>query len=149
MSGTDNMCSGGVVFLITHNTIDMLRLDSRTGAIRVSAAGLDRERRAFYKFVVTISDGQAVAGQAALPLTEQHQVHTIVHIEVEDENDNAPRIIYPETRIALFKALKLANLLMSLWLELLFVIFMKSSAAQSDPRISATISVFRFVAVAG
>ncbi|KAF5405823.1 Protocadherin-1 [Paragonimus heterotremus] len=94
------------IFRDKHNknaiTLEDIELDSRTGAIRVSAAGLDRERRSFYKFMVTISDGQAVAGLAALPPTEQHHVHTIVHIEVEDENDNAPRIIYPETRVASF-----------------------------------------------
>ncbi|TPP56711.1 hypothetical protein FGIG_00414 [Fasciola gigantica] len=74
------------------------RLDEKTGSLFVGPNGLDRERQSFYKFVVAVSDGAATVDRPALFPQERHVVQTVVHITVEDENDNAPRIIYPESQ---------------------------------------------------
>ncbi|VDP66463.1 unnamed protein product [Echinostoma caproni] len=78
------------------------QLDEKTGTLMVGPNGLDRERQSSYKFVVTVSDGAATLGRPALAPRERHVVQTVVHITVEDENDNAPRIIYPESHTATF-----------------------------------------------
>ncbi|KER25524.1 hypothetical protein T265_07041 [Opisthorchis viverrini] len=86
----------------TTNKLRDITLNQHTGELHVALRGLDRERKASYKFVVTVTDGEPVGDKPGLPIAERNHVHTIVHIMVDDENDNAPRIIYPEKRLATF-----------------------------------------------
>ncbi|TGZ36837.1 hypothetical protein CRM22_011388 [Opisthorchis felineus] len=84
----------------TTNKLRDITLNQHTGELHVALRGLDRERKASYKFVVTVTDGEPVGDKPGLPIAERNHAHTIVHIMVDDENDNAPRIIYPEKRLS-------------------------------------------------